>query len=321
MTINDRQFNIGSARPVARVEYCLIKCRTCKGGSLIAAVVQALAIATAVLASTAGYAQTSGAYPTRPVRVIVGFTAGGPTDVIARLVAQKLSEGFDQNFYVDNVPGAGGNIAAAQAARAPADGYTLHVVSTGFIVNPSLYTRSVNYDPVKDFAPISMLAASPNIISLNPNLPAHTPKELIALVKANPGKYNYAHPGTGSTPHLNGELFKLTFGLDLATVPFNAPPPRVERLPDVPGIEETGIAGIEGDTVSGIVAQAGTPQPIIARLNTEIKKAAATPDVSAKLAALGFGAVASDPDEFGARILVEITKWAKVINEAKIKID
>jgi tripartite-type tricarboxylate transporter receptor subunit TctC len=174
MTINDRQFNIGSGRPVARVEYCLIKCRTCNG-SLIAAVVRALAIAAAALASTAGYAQTSGAYPTRPVRVIVGFTAGGPTDVIARLVAQKLSEGFDQNFYVDNVPGAGGNIAAAQAARAPADGYTLHVVSTGFIVNPSLYTRSVNYDPVKDFAPISMLAASPNIISLNPNLPAHTP--------------------------------------------------------------------------------------------------------------------------------------------------
>jgi tripartite-type tricarboxylate transporter receptor subunit TctC len=359
MTINDRQFNIGSGRPVARVEYCLIKCRTCKGESLIAAVVQALAIATAVLASTAGYGQTSGAYPTRPVRVIVGFTAGGPTDVIARLVAQKLSEGFDQNFYVDNVPGAGGNIAAAQAARVPADGYTLHVVSTGFIVNPSLYTRSVNYDPVKDFAPISILAASPNIISLNPNLPAHTPKELIALVKANPGKYNYAHPGTGSTPHLNGELFKLTFGLDLATIPFNGTAQlitsvisgdtpiaftslpsamplirdgklralvvlsrmRVESLPDVPGTEETGIAGLEGDTVSGIVAPAGTPQPIIARLNAEIKKAAATPDVSAKLAALGFGAVASDPDEFGARILVEITKWAKVINEAKIKID
>src|ERR1700736_2314265 len=143
MPINERQFNLRFGRPVARLECCRIPSRICSGGSLIAAVMQALAVAAAVLASTAGYAQTSGAYPARRVRVIVGFTAGGPTDVIARLVAQKLSEAFDQNFYVDNVPGAGGNIAAAQAARTTADGYTLHVVSTGFIVNPSLYTRSV----------------------------------------------------------------------------------------------------------------------------------------------------------------------------------
>jgi tripartite-type tricarboxylate transporter receptor subunit TctC len=357
MSCPDFDLKFGAA--VAKVERCLMKCRACYGGGLITAAVQVLTMVAAVLASTAGYAQTSGSYPTRPVRIIVGFTAGGPTDVIARLVAQKLSEGFDQNFYVDNVPGAGGNIAAVQVARAPADGYTLHVVSTGFIVNPSLYTRSVNYDPVKDFAPISMLAASPNIISLNPKIPAQTPKELIALVKANPGKYNYAHPGTGSTPHLNGELFKLSFGLDLTTVPFNGTAQlvtsaiagdtpivfaslpsampiirdgklralvvlsktRVESLPDVPGTEETGIPGLEGDTVSGVVAPAGTPRSVIDRLNAEIKKAAATSEVRAKLAALGFGAVASDPDEFGARIQVEIAKWAKVIDEAKIKID
>jgi tripartite-type tricarboxylate transporter receptor subunit TctC len=291
--------------------------------------------------------------------VIVGFTAGGPTDVIARLIAQKLSESMGQQFYVENVPGAGGNIAAAQTARAAADGYTLHVVSTGFIVNPSLYSRSVGYDPVKDFAPVAILASSPNIISLNPNVPAKTAQELIALVKSSPGKYNYAHPGTGSTPHLNGELFKLSYGLDLTTVPFNGTAQlvtsaiagdtpivftslpsampivrdgklralvvlsrqRVESLPDVPGTEESGISGLEGDTVSGVVAPAGTPRAIVDRVNAEIKKAATTPDVKAKLAALGFGPVASTPDEFGDRIKTEIAKWAKVIKDANIKVD
>ena len=323
------------------------------------ALMQLLAVAAALLVPGASHAQQAGGYPTRPVRVIVGFTAGGPTDVIARLIAQKLSEGLGQQFYIENVPGAGGNIAAAQTARAPADGYTLHVVSTGFIVNPSLYSRNVGYDPVKDFAPVSMLATSPNIISLNPNIPAKTAKELIELVKKNPGKYNYAHPGTGSTPHLNGELFKLSYGLDLTTVPFNGTAQlvtsaiagdtpivftslpsampivrdgklralvvlskaRVQSLPDVPGTEESGIGGLEGDTVSGIVAPAGTPRDIVDRLNAEIKKAAATPDVLAKLEVLGFGPVASTPDEFGARIRTEIVKWAKVIKDANIKVD
>jgi len=316
----------------------------------------AVAAAGILILPAAAHAQS---YPSRSVRVIVGFTAGGPTDVIARLIAQKLSESMGQSFYIENVPGAGGNLAAAQTARAAADGYTLHVVSTGFIVNPSLYARNVGYDPVKDFAPIAILAASPNIISLNPSLPAKSAKELIALVKGNPGKYNYAHPGTGSTPHLNGELFKLAYGLDLTTVPFNGTAQlvtsaiagdtpivftslpsampivrdgklralvvlsktRVDSLPDVPGTEESGIAGIEGDTVSGIVAPAGTPRAIVDRINAEIKKAAAAPDVKAKLAELGFGAVASSPDEFGDRIKFEIGKWAKVIKDANIKVD
>ena len=315
--------------------------------------------AAACFVSAAAHGQSADSYPNRPVRVIVGFTAGGPTDVIARLIAQKLSESMGQQFYVENVPGAGGNIAAAQTARAAADGYTLHVVSTGFIVNPSLYSRSVGYDPVKDFAPVAILASSPNIISLNPNVPAKTAQELIALVKSSPGKYNYAHPGTGSTPHLNGELFKLSYGLDLTTVPFNGTAQlvtsaiagdapivftslpsampivrdgklralvvlsrqRVESLPDVPGTEESGISGLEGDTVSGVVAPAGTPRAIVDRVNAEIKKAATTPDVKAKLAALGFGPVASTPDEFGDRIKTEIAKWAKVIKDANIKVD
>jgi tripartite-type tricarboxylate transporter receptor subunit TctC len=318
--------------------------------------IAAIAVAAASVVPELAGAQS---YPSRSVRVIVGFTAGGPTDVIARLIAQKLSESMGQQFYIENVPGAGGNLAAAQTARATADGYTLHVVSTGFIVNPSLYSRNVGYDPVKDFAPVAVLASSPNIISLNPNLPAKNAQELINLVKSSPGKYNYAHPGTGSTPHLNGELFKLSYGLDLTTVPFNGTAQlvtsaiagdtpivftslpsampivrdgklralvvlsktRVPSLPDVPGTEESGIAGIEGDTVSGIVAPAGTPRAIVDRLNAEIKKAAATPDVKAKLSDLGFGAVASSPDEFGDRIKFEIAKWAKVIKDANIKVD
>ena len=324
------------------------------------AIVRLLTAAGALLlAAGAAHAQAPRSYPTHPVRVVVGFTAGGPTDVIARLVAQKLSDGLGQNFYVENVAGAGGNIAAAQVARAPADGYTLHVVSTGFIVNPSLYAKGAGYDPVKDFTPVSLLAASPNVISVNPAVPAKTAQELIALVKANPGKYNFAQPGTGSTPHLNGELFKLAFGLDLVTVPFNGTSQlltstlngdtpiaftslpsampiirdgklralvvlsktRVAVLPDVPMATEAGIPGHEGDTVSGIVAPAGTPKEIVDQLNAEIKKLAALPDVTAKLTALGFTPVASTPEEFGARIASEMAKWDKVIRDAKIRIE
>jgi tripartite-type tricarboxylate transporter receptor subunit TctC len=244
-------------------------------------------------------------------------------------------------------------------ARAPADGYTLHVVSTGFIVNPSLYAKGAGYDPVKDFTPVSLLAASPNVISVNPAVPAKTAQELIALVKANPGRYNFAQPGTGSTPHLNGELFKLAFGLDLVTVPFNGTAQlltstlngdtpiaftslpsampiirdgklralvvlsktRVDVLPDVPMATEAGIPGHEGDTVSGIVAPAGTPKEIVDQLNVEIKKLAALPDVTAKLTALGFTPVASNPEEFRARIASEMAKWDKVIRDAKIRIE
>jgi tripartite-type tricarboxylate transporter receptor subunit TctC len=322
-------------------------------------IIWALAAAAALTLPAACRAQTAGSYPTRPVRVIVGFTAGGPTDVIARIVAQRLSDSLGQQFYVDNIPGAGGNLAAAQAAKAPADGYAIHVVSTGFIVNPSLYAKGAGYDPVKDFVPVAVLAVSPNIITVNPQVPATTVQELIALVKATPGKYNFAQPGTGSTPHLNGELFKLAFGLDLVTVPFNGTAQlvtstlkgdtpiaftslpsampiikdgllrplvvlsttRVDILPDVPSTTEAGIPGHEGDTVSGIVAPAGTPKEIVDLLNAEIKKLAAAPDVKARLSALGFTPVASTAEEFGARIKSEMAKWDKVIRDAKIRID
>src|SRR5580700_1820421 len=172
---------------------------------------------------TAGAAWAADGYPDHKIRMIVPFSAGGPTDVIGRLVAERLSEVLGQQVYVENLPGAGGNLGVETAKRAAPDGYTVVVVSTGFIINPSMYT-TIGYDPVKDFAPISLVAASPNVVTVHPSVPAKDLKELIALIKANPGKYSFAQPATGSTPHLAGELFKQTYNLDLVTVPFNAAP-------------------------------------------------------------------------------------------------
>src|SRR5262245_6227354 len=166
-------------------------------------------------------------YPTRPVRVVVGFPAGGPTDAIARIVAQKLTDNLGQQFFVENIGGAGGNTAAGQVARVTPDGYTIMAISTGFIVNPSLYAK-VPYDPIKDFAPVTLVAASPNIVVVNPQVPAKTLPELVQLIKDNPGKYSFAGPGVGSTPHLGGELFRLAFKLDLVHVPFTGAGPAVQ---------------------------------------------------------------------------------------------
>ena len=308
----------------------------------------------AIFAGPAG-AET---YPVRAVRMIVPFAAAGPTDVIGRIVAQKLSEGLGQQFYVENVPGGGGNTGTAQAAKAPADGYTILVVSTGFIINPSLYPK-IPYDPFKDFAPVTLIAASPNVLTVAPSVPAKSVKDLIALIKANPGTYSFAQPGTGSTPHLSGELFKLSFGLDLVMVPFTgagpaitstigghtpiaftALPPalasiqdgklrglavlarkRVAGLPDVPTMAEAGVPDQEADTLTGIVVPVGTPQEIVDLLHRELVKIVALPDVQEKLAALGFIAIADTPAEFAARLKSEFAKWAKVIKDAGIKVD
>jgi tripartite-type tricarboxylate transporter receptor subunit TctC len=314
-----------------------------------------LALLAAMLIAANCQAQTSG-YPSRPVRVIVPFAAAGPTDVIARIIAQKLSDNLRQQFYVENMPGAGGNTGTGHAAKTSGDGYTILVVSTGFIINPSL-SATVPYDPIKDFAPVTLAAASPNVLSVNPAVPAKSVKELIALVKASPGKYSYAQPSTGSTPHLAGELFKLRFGLDIVTVPYNsaalaitstiaghtpiaftALPPavtnvregklralavtmskRVEALPDVPTMEEAGGIDQVSETLTGVVLPAATPRPIVELLHREIVKIVALPDVQEKLTGLGFVPVANTPDEFAARIKSEMPKWAKVIREANIK--
>src|SRR5260221_7227218 len=182
------------------------------------AVVRALASVVALICiAAAGGESPAQTYPARPVRLVVPFGAGGPTDVIARIVAQKLSEAWAQQVYTENIHGAGGNTGVATVARAAADGYTMLVVSTGFMVNPSMYAK-IPYDPVKDFAPVTLVAASPNVVSVNPGFAAKTLKELIELVKAHPGTYSFAQPSTGSTPHLAGELFKQQYHLDLVTV-------------------------------------------------------------------------------------------------------
>ena len=298
------------------------------------------------------------AYPVRSVRLIVPFAAGGPTDVIARIVAQKLSESWGQQVVTENVPGAGGNTGVAMAARSAADGYTILVVSTGFIVNPSMYAR-IPYDPIKDFSPITLVAASPNVISVNPDFPARSMKELVDQVKANPGKHSFAQPATGSTPHLAGELFKQKYRLDLVTVPFSgaalainstigghtpiaftALPPamsnikdgklrglavlsnkRSAALPDVPTNGEAGIPDLESDTLTGIVAPAGTPKEIIERWRNDIVKIVATPEVKQRLESLGFAPVANSPEEFSERIKVEIARWSKVVRDANIRAD
>jgi tripartite-type tricarboxylate transporter receptor subunit TctC len=304
------------------------------------------------------FAQNANRYPDHPVRILVGFAAGGPTDVIARIVAQKLSTSLGQQFYVDDKPGAGGNIANAEGAKAAPDGYTLTMVSTGFMVNMSLYAK-VPYDAVKDFAPITMVAYSPNVIAVHPSVPAKSVKELIDLIKANPGKYSFAGPGIGSTPHLSGELFKQQFGLDMVHVPFpgaaqainstigghtqiafTALPPalgniqsgklhalavlalkRSTEIPDVPTMQEAGYPGQEADTLTGIIAPASTPKEIVDLLNREIAKAVAEPDITQQLLKLGFVPVANKPEEFGARIKSEIAKWGKVVNDAHLRIE
>jgi tripartite-type tricarboxylate transporter receptor subunit TctC len=300
----------------------------------------------------------AGSYPDHKIHMIVPFAAGGPTDVIGRMVAERLSDAWGQQLYVEDMPGAGGNLGVETAARAAPDGYTIVVVSTGFIINPSMYGK-IGYDPIKDFAPISLVAASPNVVTVNPTLPAKNLKELIDLIKANPGKYSYAQPATGSTPHLAGELFKQIFNLDLVTVPFNGAPlaitstlgnhtpiaftalppaigtikdgtlrgiailakERVTALPNLPTSGEEGVPDLESDTLTGILAPAGTPKAIIDKWNAAVVAMAADPEVKKKLDTLGFVSIASSPDQFEDRIKSEAARWDKVIKAAGIHVD
>jgi tripartite-type tricarboxylate transporter receptor subunit TctC len=311
----------------------------------------------ALLAGAPAFAQN--VYPDHKIRMIVPFAAGGPTDVIGRLVAEQLSNTFGQQVYVENLPGAGGNLGVVTAKRAAPDGYTIVVVSTGFIINPSMYTDA-GYDPLKDFAPISLVAASPNVITVHPSVPAKNLKELIALIKADPAKYSYAQPSTGSTPHLAAEQMKQMFDLkELTMVPFNGAPlainstlgnhtpiaftalppamgavkdgslrgiailakERIAALPELPTNGEEGVPGLESDTLTGIVAPAGTPPAIVGKWHDAIVKMAADPAIKAKLDTLGFVAVASSPAEFAARITTESARWDKVVKAAGIHMD
>ena len=308
-----------------------------------------------LLGGTAQGQTSKDVYPNRPVRMIVPFGAGGPGDIFARLIGQKLSEQLGQQFVIENRPGASGNIGAGVAARAPADGYTLLVGSSTLWVNPSLYPQ-IPYDPVRDFEPIIIGATSPEVLVVHPSVPAKTVQELVALVRA--GKYNnFAIAGVGTPPHLSTELFKLSLKLDIVTVPFGGGGPMVQSvvgghtpvafatlpsasaqikdgllralavtstkriviLPDVPTMEEAGVPGQEQEAPQCVWAPAGTPREIIDLLYREIARAVASPDLKEKMAAIGYEPSAVPPDEFKARIKADIPKWAKVIHDAGIR--
>jgi tripartite-type tricarboxylate transporter receptor subunit TctC len=300
-------------------------------------------------------ASAQSTYPDHPVKIIAPFAAGGPSDLIGRLLADKLSASVKQRFYVEDHAGAGGNIGMTLVARSAPDGYTILVASSSFTVNPSLYAKPP-YDPFKDFAPVTLAVDSPNVLMVHPSMPVKTVKELVALLKANPGKYAIANSGLGTTPMLASELFKLTFKLDATTVPYNGGAPAVQAtvanqtpigfatlppaypqivsgnlralavtaakrsptLPNVPTMAEAGAEGQESDTMQGIFVPAGTPPDVVALLNREIVKALALPDVQTKCKELGFDTVADTPDEFSAYIKKEVVRWHKVIVDAKI---
>jgi tripartite-type tricarboxylate transporter receptor subunit TctC len=314
-----------------------------------------VACSTVLLIAGACFADTP-AYPTRPVRIIVPFAPAGPADIVARLLAQKLGEQFGQHFYIENQPGAGGNIGMGNAARAAPDGHTLVLVSSSYMVNPNLYPK-VPYDQGKDFAPVTMPAYAPNVLIANPSLPVANLKDLAALVKANPGKMSFASAGMGTTPYLSGELFKLSLNADLVHVPFNGSAPAIQStlgghtpfgfvvlapavpqvkegklrglavlsaqrssaLPEVPTIAEAGFPGQEADTLLGVLAPAGTPREIIELLHREIAQIVARPDVRERLDAIGFVPVGNTPAEFAAVIKAETARWGKVIKDAHIK--
>ena len=297
-------------------------------------------------------------YPTRPIRIIVPFAVGGPSDVMARLVGQKLTEVYGQQVVVDNRVGAGGNIGIGMAARATPDGYTILVVSSAYVVNPGLYTRS-SYDPEKSFMPVSKMVASPNAFIAHPTLPAKSMQDLAKLVQASPGKWSMATPGIGTTPDLSAALFKLTTKLDYATVPFNGAgptivallgnqlpvgcaaitpaiphiqggrlralavtsPKRTPTLPDVPTMAEAGFPGQESDTMQSMLVPTGTPQEIVKRLNADVVKILTQAEMREKLMGLGFDVVASSPEEFARQIRLEVGKWTKVIKQAGIKVE
>jgi len=311
------------------------------------------------LVAPASVAEAAEAYPSKPIRLIVPFSPGGPADVLARVVGDKIGASMGKPVVVDNRAGAGGNIGMALGAKAAPDGYTLVLAPAGNLtVNPSLY-RNVPYDVAKDFAPVTVVAAVPNILVVHPSIPAKNLTEFIAYAKSHPGQLNFSSPGAGSGAHLAGELFKSMVGADMVHVPFNGIAPavtavlagdvqlmfagapavlqhvragklhalgvaslkRIAAAPDLPTLSESGLAGFDVTSWYSIVAPAGTPPEIVARLQREIDKALREPDVREKLAGLGAEPIANTPAEFAAMIKTETAKWSEIVKSAKITIE
>ena len=299
------------------------------------------------------------AYPTKPIRLVVPFPAGGATDIFAREVAKHLTEAWGQSVVVDNRPGAGGNIGSELVAKAPPDGYTLEMGTVGtHAINASLYS-TLPYDHVKDFVPVILVAGVPNVLEVNPAVPVNSVQELIAYAKANPGKLNFASSGSGTSIHLSGELFKVMAGVQMTHVPYkgsapalqdliggqvqlmfdNLPPSlpqikagklralavtsaaRAPALPDTPTVAEAGLPGFEASSWFGVLAPAGTPPEIVNKLNAEIAKWLASPGAKEKLANVGANIAGGTPEDFARHIQAETAKWAKVVKESGAKVD
>ncbi|MCC6778055.1 MAG: tripartite tricarboxylate transporter substrate binding protein [Hyphomicrobiales bacterium] len=323
---------------------------------LFARAITALCAALAV--ATAASAQNAPAYPTRTVRIVVPYPAGGPTDVMARLVAQSLSESLGQSFVVENTSGASGVVGTVAVANSAGDGHTLLFVTNDFAVAPVVSSK-VGYDAVKSFAPVSIVAVSPQVVVAHPSLPAKSMQELVAIAKAEPTKYNYASLGIGFGQLSSERLFRLGLGLDIVRVPFPgaapiisstlaghtpiaflglppaAPhikqgtlralavtsPSRSPAFPTVPTMTESGVRNQDSELIIGLVAPAATPKPIIDLLQRQIVRIAALPEVKAKLDALGFAPVASTPETYAAQIKGDIETWSKVVRDAGIKVE
>ncbi len=315
----------------------------------------ALGVLLAVLATSA----SAQAYPTKPIRLVVPVPAGGPPDILAREVAQKLTEAWGQAVVVDNRPGAGGNIGSELVAKSPPDGYTLLMGTVGtHAINPSLYAK-MPYDHVQDFTPVILVAGVPNVLVVNPALPVSSVQGLIAYAKANPGKLNFASSGNGTSIHLSGELFKVMTGVDMTHVPYKGSSPalrdlmggqvqlmfdnlpsslalikagklkalavtsaaRAAALPDVPTVAEAGLPGFEASSWFGVLGPAGTPPAIVAKLNGEIAKWLATPEAKDKLLSQGAITAGGTPEDFVRHIATETAKWQRVAKASGAKVD
>ncbi len=315
-------------------------------------IMRALALCAAFLVSGSAFAEN---YPTKPVKIIIPFAAGGVTDIAGRLIAQKLSERLGQQFYIENVGGAGGNLGMAQVARAAGDGYTVLLSSSSVTVNPSLYSK-MPFDVEKDFIPVTKAGGSPNSWLVNPALPAKTMNEMIDLFKKEPGKYSVGSPGAGTTPSLSIEQLKYDLKVDFVTVPFAGGGPmtqsllgnhvpivcgaignsvalikegkiralgitdkkRLETLPDIPTLDEMGIKGQEAETMTGVFVPAGTPKEIVDLLQREIATIVKSPEIKAKFLEFGIVPDGDTPQEFSAYVKEDIAKWKRVIEVAHV---
>ncbi|MDB5926521.1 MAG: hypothetical protein JWN13_5457 [Betaproteobacteria bacterium] len=316
-------------------------------------------MAAATLAAAAhGVAFAAQAYPTRPIRIVVAYTPAGATDILARVIGQKMNEAWGQPVIIENRPGANGNIGTEYAAKAAPDGHTFLMTTAGpHGINPSLY-RKLGYDAVKDFTAVSLVALVPNILVVNNALPAKSVKELIAYAKANPGKLSYGSPGAGSTAHLSMELFKSMTGTNLVHVPYKGsagvltdvmggqiaatmdnmpaylpqvkagkiralavtPNKRSPAAPDIPTVAEAGVPGYNSSAWFGLVAPAATPKDVVSKLSAETARILQLPDVKSRLSELGAEPIGGTPEQFSAHIKAEIEKWAKVIKEANVEL-